>query len=289
MKDFTIGADPEFCVQKKGQTIEAYETMESKYFYDNKKSRYFGLDGSEVIFEIRPPPSKCPIVLTRNIKNILQNMPNCDLINNYKWVANPYNYYLDESMGGHIHCGIKLEKYPYRHICRYLDISMMPIISSIIPIDSMLNRIDTGYGDMIDGNYRINKHGFEYRNLPTWLAHPNLTLLSLSLFKIYVYEYINKDKRCVDFVNSIFPFKNNKYDHAEYMVENVIEYNRSNKELIKNVFNFTRGCILYPKYKNIINFAKNMINKNIKFNINADMRDTWGLKLKKVKVSKIWR
>lgn len=298
MKDYTIGADPEFYITDlKGQPLHPmdYSTannLPSKQVYN------LGLDGCQRMFEVRPKQSKSPRVVVQNIRNIFEDCSNPDLRNNCKWIANPLNpnsKYSDEGIdfqGGHIHFGFGKKFFAtrgtgaeesYLSFCTFLDFALAYPASLVYDSKALRERFNSDtYGSFSD--FRINSHGMEYRTLPTWLSSPHMALSILSLAKVVGYEYLNFEERCNKFAMKMSGDYYNSMGEHELPRFDVIR-NKVDKE----IWPFIEKTYLFNSYKKEIGILKYMIDNELTFNQNLDIRDTWEIETKYVKFKDIWR
>jgi hypothetical protein len=179
--DFTLGADPEMLCHDGREVIVAGEVV-------GDEDSQFGVDGNGINFELRPNPSKDPLKIVSNIRDILLSHPE---YSKYNFLAGSYKH--NYALGGHIHFGIKSDKI-------HQD-TATPILSQYLgslgilvedKYEARARRFNGGYGGFSDN--RAQDHGFEYRTLSSWLTSPYIAAAFLCLAKTIMYEVLNNPK-----------------------------------------------------------------------------------------------
>jgi hypothetical protein len=184
--DFTIGADPEFgCVDRKGHLVTSTD------FVSEEEGVEFGSDGNGTTFEIRPGPSKDPIQVVNNIRDIFvrQTIKEPEFLK-FKWVAG--TWHRGYPYGGHVHFGISKNVIIHKDAVNFLD-HYVGIVSLLMEIKRQgIKRREDGYGRM--GCMRVQPWGFEYRPMSSWVSSPYVAAAMLCLSKTVMYEVINNSK-----------------------------------------------------------------------------------------------
>jgi len=273
--DFLIGADPEFMCVEGREIVIADDEIDNAYSSRTK----FGADGCGDTFEIRPSPSKCPIILVKNIRNIiLKKIYDSKYFLNYDWKAG--SYYNGYSLGGHIHFGIKriikeklglhdtsigdniqINNY-YNGITCILSQYLLPTYVLLEKPNHFLNR-RRNYGQFND--YRIQKHGIEYRALGSWLISPYITTAILCLAKIVMWEILNNEEFKREFDNTNYQ----KFITLNYYsiisrdnLDNFKEDIKILKKTYPKIWNDIENMELFNKFENEIKILNELIMDN---------------------------
>ncbi len=269
MKDFTIGADPEFCcIDSNNRRVTAEE------LYSNG----FGADGSTYSFEARPEPSKDPLAVVRSIREILvSHLIANPKFHNYKWIAGSCVPAKDIPIGGHIHFGTFdcNAVYATEYLSEYVGaISLLLENKS----EAIKRRQFHGYGAKDD--VRNQDYGFEYRTPASWLTSPYIASGILCLAKIVLFQFINKEN------NTLIPKRFTFDDFYHHKIDNFRKH-------LPNIFQEIRSMILYPKYAAHIEILLKLVEENKSWYPNMDMKQAWGLvdlgKKNKISLSSIWK
>lgn len=253
--DFTIGADPEFTIVDHNDLV----ISASQYIRENDEE--FGADGNGTTFEIRPSPSKNPLQLINNIRDIfVRQSVICPKLIKYKWVA--------ETMvkgypnGGHVHFGIPNRRINHTDAIVHLD-NYVGMVSLLLEPNSQAikRRVDCGYGRM--GDMRFQSWGFEYRPMSTWLSSPYIAASMLCLSKMVMYETLN---------NPGFEW------HDLVTMNDFLDVDR---KVILNKFvkiweDITK-MHLYQVYKPYIDFIYFLVKKEWTWISSAGMKESWGI------------
>lgn len=261
MKDFLIGADPEFlCVDKKYNRV----VQASQFVKGNDR---FGMDGNQFTFEARPIPSKNPLVVVNNIREIfLKKIVKDDRFCDYDWYSGSYyhcgpNDTRDFPLGGHIHFGIKENQIKFPTACSILD-------NYVGLVSVLLEDKDDGYERRSDGDYgfasdfRPQDYGFEYRTPSSWLSSPYIASGMLCLSKMVMFETLNNPK---------FVPRQNDYGY---------EFEKMKKDSLREDFPDAWADIqkmsLYNDYKPYVDLLYKLI-KEKRIWSTPDMRQPWGM------------
>lgn len=180
--DFTIGADPEFACEYKRQIITAGHVV------NDDDGTEFGQDGNGVTFEVRPAPSRNPLQIVNNIRDIFvrHTIENPDFLK-YTWVAG--TWHKGYPLGGHVHFGVSGRVINHRKAINFLDNYVGSLSLLLEKRTDGLKRREDGYGAM--GDMRDQEWGFEYRPMSSWLSSPYISAALLCLSKTVMYEALN--------------------------------------------------------------------------------------------------
>jgi hypothetical protein len=182
---FSLGCDPEFVLIAKSKEPQA-----SNYQYVTasqvglRLDEAFGADGSGGPVELRAHPSRFAVEVTASLLNTLR----------FLYAANPLargvdawlagGYVMKVPIGGHVHFGRKAgvregEIRSLDALCHALECAML--------LPGFYERRErSGYGCFND--YRQQAWGYEYRSFSSWLYHPVVTHLLLTLSKLAVLD-----------------------------------------------------------------------------------------------------
>lgn len=266
IKDFTIGADPEFLVLDDRSRL-----VESKiHDYSFANFGNLGHDGSGInrIFEARPSPSFNPLVVTKNIHGILfEKFKLTPHFHKYRFKAGSFHRPSETPMGGHIHMGgphCLSTAMNYDDVTEVLDNYVGAISVILEDADEGLRRRrynDSHYG--FAGDFRTQPFGAEYRVCGSWLVSPHITNAFLCLFKIVVFEYIN---------NKSFPFRRHDCESDFYYmnVSNILKR-------FGALWNDIQAMKLYPEYKPYVDVLYNLINKKLSWFPKVGLKEAWGI------------
>lgn len=271
--EFLIGADPELLLASPSVWCGD----------DNKRcgggSAPFGLDGGEVLVELRPSPSEDPLTVVKNIQAIFQNaVVRYKNARKYKWIVKSIYAGPDEdsdskgSMGGHIHFGFNRSNYSnksrdfdteVKSICSLLD----TYVGSITILlenqnDARERRARFGYGAA--GDFRTQSYGFEYRTPSSWLSSPHVAAGVLCLAKVVMHEIINNNLTHGPEVK-IFPRDINAADTTTMRVK------------LPRIWEKIQSMKLFPKYRNYIEFLMVLIENNKTWHTNNEVLAEWGI------------
>jgi len=218
LNQVTIGADPEFGVLQGGQIVEASDVLSEDEFCDGEcggdcgcdqetidngdcdcstdcECSYhttFGLDGSHSVFELRPKPSLNPMLVYESVHGALKTAQRM-IGKGFTWqagslVASARDIAKDNGgfpIGGHVHFGHESFRNMPSNTLNLVSVILdyylgLPVVSVEDEVRDMERTCD--YGQW--GDIRGQRHGFEYRTLPSWLVSPAMTLAVLSLAKV---------------------------------------------------------------------------------------------------------
>jgi len=181
---FMIGADPEFTFMDQGRQYAAMKI-------GLQTGMAFGQDMNGRLAELRPVPSRFALDVVASILAELRWMAMYfPFTLKCQWLSTPYDG--QDGVGGHVHFARRRNK-----LVRDEDISHLARLYACFTktrIFSNANEVRTAttkYGSKND--YRLQKHGYEYRGFPTWLDSPLLAYIVLVLSKLSLY-----DQRLID-------------------------------------------------------------------------------------------
>ena len=181
---FKLGADPEFLFAHHGERINADALKLSQ-------GLAFGMDNNGRLTEIRPYPHRSALHVTASILTTLRWLSILyPQTMQYEWLAGAF--LLGDGLGGHVHFG---RKRPGRAIeIKALDVIDDQLMAlEAYPVAEVVRRRQGDqhhqfYG--LPGDYRKQRHGYEYRTFPSWLDSPALAFLTLTLGKLAVHNPI---------------------------------------------------------------------------------------------------
>lgn len=252
--DFTVGADPEFACTKRGEIVNAIDWVASDSSMD------FGCDGNEITFELRPAPSKSPLQIVTNIRDIFvrQVIREPEFLK-FKWVAG--SWHKGYPLGGHIHFGLSEEQIRHRIAVEYLDHYVGSLSLLLEKRSDALKRREDSYGAM--GDMRGQPWGFEYRPMSSWLSTPYIAAAMLCLSKTVMYEVMN----------------NSKFDWHKFVTSR--DFKDCNQERLREIFpqiwNDITKMYLYQSYKPYIDLLHYLIKNNLSWLNSNDLKDCWGI------------
>ena len=185
LNHFCVGSDPEFCFRDNdGNRIEAASC-------GLRVGLAAGADQNERLVELRPWPS--PSVV-EHVAGILTEL---------RWLYRVYNaqagaflwragaYFAGDGMGGHVHFG---RKRPTRteEVAALDGLARVLKTSGLFPVREWDRRMrgdqfhNAPYG--LPGDFRIQKHGYEYRSLPSWLQSPTTAFIAVCTSKLAILD-----------------------------------------------------------------------------------------------------
>jgi hypothetical protein len=191
VKDFPVGADPEFVfLDKEGALIYASDYLEH--------NGPLGCDGHHIIAEMRPQHGT-PEHLVADIRSIM---------NKHRGLLPPQAYWVagtriaDKDIGGHIHFGLYFEEV----FATVLDGKLSQLLTLLEDRDEAIGRRCGNYGglrsyheDSIRSNHHIVPRGgksriphFEYRTPASFIVSPTVSLGVYALAKSILWEEVNK-------------------------------------------------------------------------------------------------
>jgi hypothetical protein len=184
LNHFCVGSDPEFALADgHGHIVGAYNC-------GLKVGLAAGCDQNERLVELRPWPSVSVVEHVAGILTALRwmhrTMP--PETRTFPWRAGAF--YAGDGLGGHVHFG---RKRPTRtEETAALDgLANALKASGLFPVDEWNRRMQGDeraqqYGR--PGDVRIQKHGYEYRSLPSWLQSPTTAFIAVAASKLAVLD-----------------------------------------------------------------------------------------------------
>lgn len=177
---FKLGADPEFVFVSQGGRYDART-------FNLQQGQAFGMDNNGRLTEIRPYPSRSALEVVASIGVTLRWLA---LLRpktlEFDWTAGAFLF--GDGLGGHVHFG---RKRPGRDLeIKALDAIEEELLGiRVYPVNEVLRRRQGDehrqlYG--LPGDFRKQRHGYEYRTFPSWLDSPELAFLTITLSKLAV-------------------------------------------------------------------------------------------------------
>jgi hypothetical protein len=180
---FMVGADPEFMFLNAGtEPIHAVSL-------GLRPALAFGSDQNERLVELRPAASRSTLAVTASIlaelRWLYRLVPQSQGL---FWRSGAFIH--GDGMGGHVHFGRKRNT-------RVAEVAALDGLAktirrtSLLPVAEWTRRCQ---GDQYNQRYglysdiRPQRHGYEYRTLPSWLDSPKLAFLILTLSKLAVVD-----------------------------------------------------------------------------------------------------
>ncbi len=181
LNHFMVGADPEFMLlDAAGATVESHTL-------GLQQAQAFGCDNSGRQVEIRPTPSRSTLDVVASIASTLRWMALLKpKTRPYHWRSG--GFVNGDGLGGHIHFGRKRPNAEREHAA--LDTLTFRLFHiGVFNMEEGRQRqgdrhIRNGYGRPSD--VRPQRHGYEYRTLPSWLDSPYMAFMVLTLAKLAV-------------------------------------------------------------------------------------------------------
>lgn len=178
---FMIGADPEFVLVD--PIRGTHVSMEGLGLHVGPA---FGSDLCGRIAELRPAPSRFVLDVVASIMTELRWMALTNTsLREYNWVSKPYIG--RDGVGGHVHLGRKRAEYQDKEIKALDRLFQILTTGEVFHKEGVAERRrQTKYGHL--GDFRPQRHGYEYRSMPTWLESPWLAYLTLTMAKLTTYN-----------------------------------------------------------------------------------------------------
>lgn len=175
---FTLGADPEFLMtDRAGHVLNAQN-------FGLQSGLAFGMDTNGRLVELRPSPSRFALDVVSSVLAELRWMSLMvpETMTADSWITDPFH--IRDGVGGHIHFARKLNVQSTKMDTGKLD-KLFRVLMKIGFYDEHTCQVrinETHYGRF--GDYRIQKHGYEYRSMPTWMNTPLTAYLAIVLAKL---------------------------------------------------------------------------------------------------------
>lgn len=185
LNHFCVGSDPEFAFSDPGRDHKINATD-----LGLKVGLAAGCDQNERLVELRPFPS--PSVV-KHVAGILTCL---------RWMSRVYGRYTNQltwrsgaffdgdGMGGHVHFGRKRPSRPE-------EVKALDGLARVFRGTGLFNNaewdrrirgdnIGQRYG--VEGDFRVQAHGYEYRSLPSWLQSPLTAFIAVCASKLAVFD-----------------------------------------------------------------------------------------------------
>ena len=178
LNHFKVGADPEFAlIHESGKVVHAEN-------WGLQAGLCFGADNNGRLVELRPKPSRFVLLVVasmlQELRWLSRSIPPAS-----GWKAGAWTGH--DGLGGHIHFGRKQEISVEAEVRALAKLCTILSASEMFSIDEIHSRQgNTSYGNPLD--MRRQRHGYEYRALPSWLSSPWLSYLTLVLAKLVVFS-----------------------------------------------------------------------------------------------------
>lgn len=180
---FMLGADPEFIFMQDGAPVYAAAL-------GLRPGLAFGSDQNDRLVELRPAPSRSAFeVVASTLAELRWLYRLFEPARIPLWVAGAYQ--AQDGLGGHVHFGRKQVKLRSLEVTGLDGLAMTMRATNIFPVQEWNRRCKGDahgqrYG--LYGDIRQQKHGYEYRTLPSWLESPWLAMLVLTLSKLVIMD-----------------------------------------------------------------------------------------------------
>lgn len=176
---FCLGADPEFALVANAGLVDATSC-------GLKAGLCYGADNNGRLVELRPAPSRFALKVLASMYEELWWMyrltPDARKL---AWKSGAWSG--KDGLGGHVHFGRKKGKLNKEEVCALAHITIALRSVGMFDSKEMDSRTHhTTYGQLDDT--RPQKHGYEYRALPSYLRSPWEAYLCLVLTKLAVHS-----------------------------------------------------------------------------------------------------
>lgn len=179
---FCVGSDPEFAFRERNAHVNAYSL-------GLRVGLAAGCDQNERIAELRPWPSVSVVEHITGIMSALRWMWRAyPHVQSYRWRAGAF--FDQDGLGGHVHFG---RKRPTREaeVIALDGLTRTLRCTGIFPLTEWDHRIRGDNHRQQYGNYsdiRPQRHGYEYRTMPSWLQSPSVAFLVVAASKLAILE-----------------------------------------------------------------------------------------------------
>ncbi len=283
-RTLTIGTDPEFVLKNiKKNIVVAAKGFD--FFNKTQPDDKIGRDGAARPVEIRPNATYINKLdyMIQDINNIIKNISIFCNKNNLIILCGAKTD--NVSIGGHIHFGgrdIKGGKYYHsgrndrvynntQKLVYALDFYLTPMMNLFIPIEEVVKRRISGYGESHD--FREQHWGIEYRTPYSFLASPIMTNGFYALSCLIAHHYNHLELNGVK-QNLLRDY--NRYIHSNgngLETTNGKIYNIVKPTILKMMSRYSPN----PKYNPYILSLFSLIEQH-KTNISKDVLANYGLK-----------
>ena len=182
LNHFGLGADPEFSISYKGSLRAANE-------FGFHAGLAFGADNNGRLVELRPHPSRSALrvlaSLLSELRWLLVMFPQAA---GTTWNTGPFDEL--DGLGGHVHFGRKQRQLINKELDALEVLYSLLCSTGFFDQSAVKARYSHNHGGVYGQNRdsRAQKHGYEYRALPSWLDSPWHAYLALVLSKLAVCE-----------------------------------------------------------------------------------------------------
>lgn len=201
---FKLGADPEFVFtqmvnggrDEEGDPIGQRETRVDAMNLSLKQGPAFGADNNGRLAEIRPHPSRSALTVLAStlatLRWLAATRPDINVLN---WMSGAFLF--RDGLGGHVHFGRKRPTSPSGRRQRTPEIMALDVVFEtllalgVFPKNEVrLRQAGDARGQVYGrpGDFRMQKHGYEYRTFPSWLDNPWLAYFTLVVSKLSVHS-----------------------------------------------------------------------------------------------------
>lgn len=186
LNHFCVGSDPEFCFANPFGGEGKVDAVSCGM----KVGLAAGCDQNERLIELRPWPSVSVVEHVAGILTALRWMYRV-----YNRYALAYNwrsgaYFAGDGLGGHVHFG---RKRPTRteEVTALDGLARALKMTGLFPLSEWNvrmrgDRLHQIYGQ--PGDFRVQRHGYEYRSLPSWLQSPVVAFTAVASSKLAVLD-----------------------------------------------------------------------------------------------------
>lgn len=183
LNHFLVGSDPEFCLVWQGRQVSAYNA-------NLKVGLAAGCDQNERLVELRPAPSASVV---EHVAGILTDLRWLWRTGNNTIAASHWRagaWFGGDGLGGHVHFGRKRPTRPQ-------EVAALDGLSNAFRLCGIFSRAEWDrrqVGDNLGqhygmpGDFRLQRHGYEYRSLPSWLNSPTVAFISIAASKLTVLD-----------------------------------------------------------------------------------------------------
>ena len=255
----TIGSDPEFGLEdEQGNQAMAYRYLPGG-------AEEIGVDGHSDIGELRPKYSETPrghlIEVAKLMSRVSEMVPSHIKITAGSMARG------NDPIGGHIHFGVRKRTFDIPKAARALDYYLaLPVAMIEVQSSAKYRRTQSSYGHL--GAWREQRHGFEYRTLPSWLTGWGVALSILSIG--YAVVDAVRQKSCPNVPKHIPDPK---------------EFNNCNKKAMRPLLNqIRRGwreLPLYSEFRLEIAYLNHLLVHGMEWREQQDVRGWWPAKGKR--------
>lgn len=220
---FTLGADPEMTIGELNPLYPAAVKQQYAQKIGLHTGLAFGMDMNGRLVEFRPYPSCFALDIVASLLAELRWLAMFHPATlKYSWVSMPFDG--QDGVGGHVHLARKRNNEQHN-----VDIILLDRVYTALIRTGVFNKpfndsrvANTKYGH--SGDYRLQRHGYEYRSFPTWLDDPWLAYFVLVVCKLVfadpvmasdgLYHARGEKLQLERFFQNLFAYFKNKDDDA---------------------------------------------------------------------------